>query len=704
MQIIAQIKNKKWFVSTTLLLATFFIVFFTAFSPVTTPKAHAGYVEDKITDAAYGAAEVILKGIGKAADAVVGKLFEILAKEIVFPLTTLFFSVSVWFLDTSIAMSLNSSLITSLTTINDGWSIVRDVCNMFFIFSLLYIAIATILQAASFNWKKTLGNLIIAALLINFSLFFTKVIIDVSNMFAVTFYNGMQTDVDGTTVYGPSMIIRDNLRLETTIDSMNGKDAAGVETASLGENLNRSIIWLFASVFQMVAGFVFLAGSFIFIKRTIVFIFLLILSPVGFLGFILPATKKYSDMWWKSLTENAIIAPVFLFMLYLVCGIAKSGALTQMASSDKTSLALALSGDPAHFAVIMHFVILIGLMWGALSVAQQVSSATGNSAISFAGKMTGGMVGATAIAGRQSLGRAGRVISESDHIKRWAESDNTKGRKLGFGRMLLQGGDAASKSSWDARNGKIGNAAIGGTLNTVSSIGGTGKIDAGIGQNRGKGGVIAATEAREKIRQERDANETRMLAKDKYGKVRMVTDKKTGETIAARELQARNLERRANRFEPKDGDNAFSRSAKATGRYLNRDDSATDKESAKSARKGDKDSKEGIRKEEISVIENNLKNAIAEQSLDKIEKIMGDLNSDHIKDMDMKVLIKPEVAMHLDTSGLKAIQKKATINERQQIRTALEEAANWQGRSSSSVPSRTLKWLNGASGSGGEEF
>ncbi len=69
--------------------------------------------------------------------------------------------------------------------INIAWSTIRDLGNIIFIFMLLWVSIMNILQMG--DAKKFIPTLIIAALLVNFSLFFTKVIIDTSNIVAVQF-------------------------------------------------------------------------------------------------------------------------------------------------------------------------------------------------------------------------------------------------------------------------------------------------------------------------------------------------------------------------------------------------------------------------------------------------------------------------------------------------------------------------------------
>jgi hypothetical protein len=90
--------------------------------------------------------------------------------------------------DVFVAYSISSDSYTNANGqfINQGWGVIRDIANVMFIFILLYIAIRHILQMGSSNTKRLLTSLIIAALLINFSLFFSKVIIDAGNIFSQT--------------------------------------------------------------------------------------------------------------------------------------------------------------------------------------------------------------------------------------------------------------------------------------------------------------------------------------------------------------------------------------------------------------------------------------------------------------------------------------------------------------------------------------
>src|SRR3989344_4311531 len=94
-------------------------------------------------------------------------------------------------MDMAIKFSLDTKYF-KIDAIDSGWKLIRDLVNMGFIFILLYIANSTILQLSSYNIRSMLAKLIIAAVLINFSLFFTRVVMDAGNIVAINFYNSFQ--------------------------------------------------------------------------------------------------------------------------------------------------------------------------------------------------------------------------------------------------------------------------------------------------------------------------------------------------------------------------------------------------------------------------------------------------------------------------------------------------------------------------------
>ena len=124
-----------------------------------------------------------------------------------FQLPAFLLTISAQFFNAMISIGIDSSRTGSSSFIPLAWAIVRDFSNIFFILVLLYVAIQTILGMGH-ETKKVVVNVVIMALLINFSMFFTKVVIDSSNILALVFYNkldvkpatGVQREYTSSTV------------------------------------------------------------------------------------------------------------------------------------------------------------------------------------------------------------------------------------------------------------------------------------------------------------------------------------------------------------------------------------------------------------------------------------------------------------------------------------------------------------------------
>ncbi len=89
--------------------------------------------------------------------------------------------------------TLNSALYGSF--IASAWIVVRDLSNIFFILLLLYTAMKLILGIGGAEVKKMIATIVVGALLINFSMFITRIVIDATNILALIFYNKLSTVV-----------------------------------------------------------------------------------------------------------------------------------------------------------------------------------------------------------------------------------------------------------------------------------------------------------------------------------------------------------------------------------------------------------------------------------------------------------------------------------------------------------------------------
>lgn len=383
-----------------------------------------------------------------------------------------------------------SQNISGITGINIAWKVIRDITNMLFIFVLLYVAIQTILGLGSGSLKKTLVLVIVAALLINFSLFFTKVIIDASNLIALTFYERVAPGAGSDTLgAGISNKYMEPLGLTSFFD-LKGSTGA---LAQYGLDIPKTfIVSVGGSIFLIITAFVFLAVSLMFLIRYVNIIFLLILSPVFFLGLVLPGFgSNLKSKWAESLSSQAIFAPVFMILTWMVITIINSGNFFGTLGSPATTSTNAAgaigaglsnlyddqSSNPSAFGLIVNFIIIIAFAIATLVISKMVANQGG----SVGAKVVGGALGFSAFAGRQTIGRAAKNVAEMDDLKKAAAEK--KGVSGFTARMALKSAQATSKGSLDLRGGMT---AVGGGLGFDKK-----GADLGLGSAGGKGGYEA---------------------------------------------------------------------------------------------------------------------------------------------------------------------------------------------------------------------
>ena len=257
-----------------------------------------------------------------------------------------------------------------------GWTVIRDLLNMLFIFSLIYIGIKTILNSEDSTTRRALGYLIAAALLINFSLFITQAVVDFTNILAVQVYNQILGSVsvdtwDSTPI---SEAFMENLGFSSWLD----KDALN---AFKDENFGVTFLFsLLILVFFSVAGIFLALGSIAVITRFVALALYMVFSPIMFVGWILPQFKDMTSNWLNGFFKQAFFAPLYLFMIYL--SIQMSGRLAaDVVETGKASFGTVLSEDSWSgdmSKLFMYFMVMIGFLWASLKVADKLSLSASN--------------------------------------------------------------------------------------------------------------------------------------------------------------------------------------------------------------------------------------------------------------------------------------------------------------------------------------
>lgn len=342
----------------------------------------------------------------------------------------------------------------SMTGINIAWRVIRDLMNIGFIFILIYEGVLLIIgKGNTSRIKSFIVGLVLASLLINFSLFFTKVIIDASNIVTIGVYNSILAAAPPASqgnAPGLSGVFQQSLGLQTFFTTI----SVGGDTGDYG-NL---VAHMMASVLFLVVGFVFLAMSVMLVIRYIVLITLLALSPIAYMGLALNGIKKYSDQWWDSLWGQVLFAPVYMIMTWIVIIIIRSPGFlgTGQVASSWSNLRNVLSGPDVAGSVglLFNFALVIGLTIASLVISKGVAT-KGASQI---GKLTAGattlaggvMLGGAARIGRNTIGRAGNAISNSEYLKEKEISGGFVTKNLA--RYSRSSGTKAATSSLDVRS------------------------------------------------------------------------------------------------------------------------------------------------------------------------------------------------------------------------------------------------------------
>lgn len=335
--------------------------------------------------------------------------------------------------------------------VEKGWGVVRDIANVAFIFMLLFMAISHILQIGG-DIKKGIRNLIIAALLINFSLFFTKVIIDAGNILARAFYHNIEiVNEENPDHKSISAGIADKLEPQKLVSSelFNPVAAPGREAQYIDSGW-ASLILALATFVNITLGLAFLSVFLLFAARVIGLWFMIIFSPVAFLTVGVPSIggffKGMSFSGWLNQTMSlSFMAPIFMFFLFLLVMFLEVVYGTTIPGDQQSSMQKIM-------AVVVPFIAVVIIIRFAKDQAKTMSGKFGEALVGAVGKIAGyglgaaGLVaGGTAVLGRAVVGRAATAAKDSTWFKEKAANNR-------FYRQLYKGTVAASQGSMDVRN------------------------------------------------------------------------------------------------------------------------------------------------------------------------------------------------------------------------------------------------------------
>jgi len=242
------------------------------------------------------------------------------------------------------AIDLNLSLTTTGNSlISTGYGTILGLVNLGFVLAIIVMAFATMFRQSGWNAQSALAKLIIAALLVNFSLFFGGLIMD--------FGTSMTRAMIGSACPGQEFFNKFNIvtlqqDINTALSSVSstGSDpgnapdigARTVIDSSLWTNIGNwikdkitfwareffvAILSIFFAALLTIIGTLSMFAIFLFlIVRYVAVTILLIFAPIAWLGFIFPTIPGIGNLWklwWSTFLKWVFLAPLLAFFLWL---------------------------------------------------------------------------------------------------------------------------------------------------------------------------------------------------------------------------------------------------------------------------------------------------------------------------------------------------------------------------------------------------
>ena len=296
-----------------------------------------------------------------------------------------------------VALNINFELLKS-PVVQTGWQIVLNFTNLGFVLAIIVMAFATIFRVQSYAMKKTLWKLIVAALLVNFSLVIAGAFINISDIFSNFFLKqgGIKDPLEWSKAFAAMFRAQALLKVGETIAAQGFVDTATGAINTFGAaGLQAIASVFFIDLFTVLACLTLLATAVMLLIRYVFLGILLLLSPIVWLLWIFPGTQHLWQKWWSQFLRWTFFAPIMLFFISLSLYAMKNQpeAVRQF---TQNSAAVANVQLTFGVEVIGEMIIVIGLVMGGLFAANSLGITFASTAYGWArsiGKGFGGWVG-----------------------------------------------------------------------------------------------------------------------------------------------------------------------------------------------------------------------------------------------------------------------------------------------------------------------
>ncbi|OJI08638.1 MAG: hypothetical protein COV08_03645 [Candidatus Vogelbacteria bacterium CG10_big_fil_rev_8_21_14_0_10_49_38] len=279
----------------------------------------------------------------------------------------------------------------------NAWRVLRDLANLSFVFILLYIALNLVFNSdlVKGGIKKLVVNVIIVALLVNFSGFFVRVVVDASNVIAYEFYTQLGGTTELTTGQTIGMTLMQKLRMDRYFINDTDPNSPQIQTLSISKVILQGL----GNIFIILAtSFVLLVAALLFVIRTVVLLMVYVFSPLALASYALPNNSSFNffNKWKDALIKQAFFAPAFLVPLFVVFTLIGENGIANFTATGGALLGF------GGLLLVMSNILILGLIIGSIFIAQKIGAVGLGAATAFG---SGGLG-----VGTRGLSRIGRGI------------------------------------------------------------------------------------------------------------------------------------------------------------------------------------------------------------------------------------------------------------------------------------------------------
>jgi len=374
--------------------------------------------------------------------------------------TAFLVSIAASLLSVSIVITLHiKDFVSATPAIFTVWKTIRDITGLFFIFFLLYAAIKMIIGREE-NLGTLIKNIVIAAILVNFSFFIVSVGIDASNVVSQAIYNSMIPNAatappitnittlsslagsvtglaagNTSTPSNPqiSNIFLNSLKIQTLYNSSGNSVGTAV-----GSPFKIILIGVVGILIMITTALSFALAAAAFIARLVILLGILAFSPLIFLGEVIPQIRDRGGKIKDIFISQLIFMPIYLLLMYVALSILNNSNLMGAAGATGVGLPNGTNWAFGYVVLAINFVIVIfmlnmplviGLSMGGMATGWMSKAMNKVNAANIWKKFGGASYTGT-------LSRAASAVSRSEGFKDWASRGGVSGA---LGRLTLKG-------------------------------------------------------------------------------------------------------------------------------------------------------------------------------------------------------------------------------------------------------------------------